>query len=92
MFAAQVDALVAEAAKLDDEEFTAYGDGWTGNVGTALIDAVFSIRAKYAAKDPTKGVRGRVEAFNAKHPEAMNDLSALVALGEKECATSWAGG
>lgn len=80
----QVRALVAEAAKLNDEEFAAYSDGWKGNVGTALIDAVFSIRARYQAKDPTKGVIGRVRAFNSKHPEAMNDLSALVSLGEKE--------
>lgn len=84
MSAAQVDALVAEAAKLDDAEFTAYSGGWPGNVGTALIDAVFSIRAMYEAKDPTKGVIGRLRTFNAKHPEAMNDLSALVALSETE--------
>lgn len=84
MSAAQIDALVAEAAKLDDEEFTAYGEGWTGNVGTALIDAVFSIRAQYEAKDPTKGVIGRLRTFNAKHSEAMNDLSSLMALVETE--------
>lgn len=84
MSAEQVDALVAEAAKLDDEEFTVYSGGWKGNVGTALVDAVFSIRAKYRTNDPTKGVSGRLRAFNAKHPEAMNDLSSLVALGEEE--------
>lgn len=46
----QVRALVVEAAKLDDEEFAAYSNGRKGNVGTAMIDAVFSIRARYQAK------------------------------------------
>lgn len=80
----QTRALVAEVAKLGDAEFTAYSGGWAGYVGAALVDAVFSIRAKYEAKDPTKGVIGRVKIFNAEHPEAMNDLSKLAALSEQE--------
>ncbi|GLI29531.1 MULTISPECIES: hypothetical protein [Brachybacterium] len=80
----KVQALVAEVAKLDDAEFTAYSGGWKGNIGTALVDAVFSIRARYQAEDPAKGVIGRLRAFNEKHPEAMNDLSALASLGEQE--------
>lgn len=80
----QVRAVVAEAAKIDDAEFSAHGGGWQGQVGTALVDAVFSIRARYQAKDPSKGVIGRLREFNAKHPEATDDLSALMALGEEE--------
>lgn len=83
LFEEQFRALAAEVAKLDDAEFIAYSGGWEGKIGTSLVDAVFSIRAKYEAKDPTKGVLGRVKAFNEKHPEATNDLSALAALGEQ---------
>ena len=84
MSEAQIRAVVAEVAKLEDAEFDAYRDGWKGNVGTALVDAVFSIRAQYQVKDPTKGVSGRLRTFNDKHPEAMNDLAALIAVGESE--------
>ena len=84
MSAEQVHALAAEVAKLDAEEFTAYSGGWKGNVGTALVDAVFSIRARYQANDPSKGVIGRLKTFNERHPEAMDDLRALVAVGEQE--------
>lgn len=83
----QVRALVAEVARIDDAEFSAYGGGWEGKIGTALIDAVFSIRAKYEAKDPSKGVIGRLRTFNSTHPEAMDDLTALVDLGEEQLRT-----
>lgn len=86
MFEQQVRAVVAETAKLDHDEFTAYSGGWKGYVGTALVDAVFSIRAKYQVKDPTKGVSGRLSTFNAKYPEAMNDLAELAAVGEPDLA------
>lgn len=83
---AQVGALVAETRKIADSEFTEYGGGWKGRIGTALVDAVFSIRAKYTAKDPTRGVIGRLVAFNEARPEAMDDLDALIELGEHELA------
>lgn len=86
MFEQQVRAVVAETAKLDHDEFTAYSGGWKGYVGTALVDAVFSIRAKYQVKDPAKGVIGRLKTFNAKYPEAMNDLAVLAAVGEQDLA------
>lgn len=82
----QVRALISEVAKLEEEEFTAYSGGWKGNIGTALVDAVFSIRAKYQAKDPAKGVIGRLRSFNDTHPGAMNDLTALVDVGAEELA------
>lgn len=82
----QVRALISEVAKLEEEEFTAYSGGWKGNIGTALVDAVFSIRAKYQAKDPTKGVSGRLRTFNDSHPGTMNDLTALVDVGAEELA------
>lgn len=82
----QVRAVVAETSKLNDDEFTAYSGGWKGSIGTALVDAVFSIRAKYQVNDPTKGVIGRLKTFNERFPEAMNDLSALAAVGEQGLA------
>lgn len=86
MFEQQVRAVLAETAKLNDDEFTAYSGGWKGRVGTALVDAVFSIRARYRVDDPSKGVGGRLKTFNAKYPEAINDLAALAAVGEHDLA------
>lgn len=49
----------------------------------ALIDAVYSIRANYHAKDPTKGVMNRARAFRDLYPDAIDDLAGLRALGEE---------
>lgn len=78
----QLNAVLAEVAKIDDGEFAEYGGGWPGEIGTALVDAVFSIRARYHAKDPTKGVLGRVRKFRSQHPDAAADLRTLSRLGE----------
>lgn len=60
-----------------------HGGGWPDEVGMALIDAVFSIRAKYRAVTPGRGVYGRARAFHAAHSEARDDLRALVDVGDQ---------
>jgi len=79
----RVDAVVEAVANIKDLEFEAYQGGWQGEIGTALVDAIFSIRAKYNAADPAKGVSGRIRTFREKYPETRNDLPALVELGEE---------
>lgn len=79
----QLDAVVTALANIEDSEFTVYTRGWEGEISTALLDAVFSIRAKYEASDPAKGVIGRVRTLRDEHPEVRADLRALVAVGEE---------
>jgi hypothetical protein len=73
--------VLGEIGKIDQGELAEYGGGWRGEIGTALVDAVFSIRARYQTKDPAKGVHGRVQNFRDLHPGATDDLRALTALG-----------
>lgn len=83
MTSSRVDAVVKAIAEIEDIEFDAYQGGWQNEIGTALVDAVFSMRAKYNASDPAKGVSGRVRKFREEYPETRNDLSALARLGEE---------
>ncbi|RAX15343.1 hypothetical protein DC347_17915 [Pseudarthrobacter sp. AG30] len=78
-------AVVAVAKALDripEENFTAWPGGWPDQIGMALVDAVFSIRAVYKTKDPVKGVLGRANSFLDAYPDAANDLECLLSLGE----------
>lgn len=81
-----VDAVVRAVDTIDAENFAAYGGGWPGEVGTALVDAVFSIRAQYHANTPGRGVLGRVKTLRETHPDAKDDLRAVVALGAERLA------
>lgn len=85
-YSAQLDAIVAAVRAIPEENFTAYRGGYPQEISTALIDAVFSIRARYDSKFPGSGVRNRVQAFREEHGDAVNDLSALVALGANPIA------
>lgn len=82
----EVAALVREVAKIEPSEFAQYGGGWPDQIGLALLDAVFSIRAKYNAKTEGHGVLGRVVAFRETHSDAVDDLERLAALGGDEIA------
>lgn len=75
------DALISAVDQIPNEYFSMYGGGWIDEISTALLDAVFSIRSRYRAADPSKGVIGRVRAFRDTEPGAMDDLTALSGLG-----------
>lgn len=77
----QLEALITQISKIPDSEFAEYRGGWPDQIGTALVDAVFSIRAKYDAKNESRGVRGRTRRLITEHPEVADDLQALVNLG-----------
>lgn len=86
----RVDAVVKAVAEIDDSEFRAYRGGRQNEIRTALVDAVYSIRAQYDASDLLKGVGGRVRTFREKYSETRNDLSALAKLVKNESVKSWA--
>lgn len=79
-----VAAVRRAVAQIDDAEFSAYRGGWRGQIGTALVDAVFSMRARYDSRTPGVGVFGRVRAFQKAFPGATDDLRALAALDEAD--------
>lgn len=74
-------AVLTAVNDIPEHYFTAYQGGWKNEISTSLIDAVFSMRSTYRAKDPTKGVLGRVKTFRDTFPHIKNDLSALAELG-----------
>lgn len=79
-----VAAIRRAVAQIDDAEFSKYRGEWRGQIGTALVDAVFSIRATYDSRTPGVGVLGRVRAFRDAFPEATDDLRVLTALDEAD--------
>lgn len=80
----QHQAVLAALDEIDESDFQDGRVGWPGEISTALVDAVFSIRARYESPTPGKGVLGRVESFRRTHEDRRDDLKALVELGESE--------
>lgn len=78
---ARVFALQNAVGYISEDYFTDYGGGWPDEIATALIDAVFSIRARYRASDPAAGVIGRVRTFRAEEESVVDDLAELRDLG-----------
>jgi len=78
----QLAAVMKSVSEIPDDKFTAYPGGWPNEISTALVDAVYSIMAKYTAADSTKGVEGRLRTFRQTYPQVLNDLQFLVDLGE----------
>lgn len=72
----ELDRVVEAVRRVPDELFQRYRGARHDQVGTALVDAVFSIRARYG------GVAERLEEFAALHPEAVNSLEGLSRLPE----------
>lgn len=81
MAQSQMSTVLTAVNEIPEYYFTAYRGGWKDEISTSLIDAAFSMRSTYRAKDPTKGVLGRVKTFRDAFPRIKNDLSALTALG-----------
>lgn len=74
-------AVQSAASVIPAELFKEYGGGWTSEISTALVDAVFSIQALYRAKDPNAGVIGRLQTFRREECAAVDDLRVLSSLG-----------
>lgn len=80
----QLDALEAATSSIDPDFWSSYQGGWKTEISTALLDAVFSIRASYRSNNPGKGVYNRLMHFRELHGETVQSLEALAALGEEQ--------
>lgn len=60
------------------EDLPEWPGGWPGEIECALLDAVFSIRARYGG--PTSGVRAVVNRGRTHRGEAADDLRPLAAV------------
>ncbi|AGF71448.1 hypothetical protein [Corynebacterium halotolerans] len=80
---AEISAVAAAARAVPPENFGSWRGGWPGEIVTALLDAVFSMRAVSDSGSDGRGVLGRVRMFRGRHEDVVNDLAALVALGEE---------
>lgn len=80
---AEISAVAAAARAIPPENFDSWRGGWPDEIATALLDAVFSMRAVYDSGSDGRGVLGRVRMFRGRHEDVVNDLAALTALGEE---------
>ena len=78
---ARLDAVVAAVRHVPKDNFTAFRGGYPKEISTSLLDAVFSMRARYNSATPGRGVWRRVQTFRVECPEAINDLAAMTAIG-----------
>lgn len=81
---AKLKAVVEAVHSVPAENFSVYGGGWPEEISTALLDAVFSMRAVYRSDRPGVGVHGRLTTFREKYDGAKDDLALLHAIGEGE--------
>ncbi|MFF1254663.1 hypothetical protein ACFVYC_19495 [Pseudarthrobacter sp. NPDC058329] len=80
---ALVDAFVHDVKQIPGERFEIYRNGWEGQIGMALLDAVYSKQTQYRTKRG-KGLLPRLLAFHGKHEPARSDLRELLKLSETE--------
>lgn len=76
-----VDAFERDVRTIPNEKFEVYQKGWEGQLGMALVDAVYSKQMLYKTKRG-KGLLPRLLAFKEKYPLAGLDLRELVKLSE----------
>jgi len=58
--------------------------GWPGEIEAALIDAIFSIRARYGSRSARTGVYGAVVRWQDHRGGRADDLASLAATSEPE--------
>lgn len=75
MTEAQVTRLVAHLQETVGIDLPEWPGGWPNEVESALLDAIFSIRARYGG--PTSGVRAVVHRWRDHRRGSADDLSAL---------------
>ena len=70
----RLEALVREEIGADAAKWPG---GWPGDIDAAVIDAVYSIRAKYGNREKGTGVYGAVQRWRAQRPGGGDDLKVL---------------
>jgi hypothetical protein len=71
------------------EEWALWPGGWPGQIGTALVDAVYSARATYSTKHG-RGVLPLVQAWRTRAVVSRSSLVALIKEIEAEGPHPWA--
>jgi hypothetical protein len=80
---AEVEKLVDRIeADIPREEWPTWPGGWKGDIEAAVLDAIFSIRARYGGENT--GVRGVVKRWRESRGEGRDDLKALEAFEGRE--------
>lgn len=78
-----IDAFERDVRTIQADQFEVYQNGWEGQLGMALVDAVFSKQMLYKTKRG-KGLLPRLRAFKEKYPHAGVDLRELLKLSEED--------
>lgn len=78
-----IDAFECDVRTIPGDRFEVYQKGWEGQIGMALVDAVYSKQTRYKTKRG-RGLLPRLLAFQEKNPHAGTDLSELLELTEPE--------
>jgi len=81
----RIDATITR----DPAQWQAWPGGWRGEIGTALVDAVFSARARYTTEHG-KGVKPLVDAWRAGAGGATSSLRALIEQIDSLEVAGWA--
>lgn len=69
-------------ADLPRDQWPTWPGGWKGDIEAAVLDAIFSIRARYGGENT--GVRGVVKRWRGSRGGGRDDLKALEAFDERE--------
>ncbi len=80
---ALIEAFIRDLRTIPESRFEVYQKGWEGQLGMALVDAVYSKQTRYKTKRG-KGLLPRLLAFQKKHEKAGEDLRELARLPEQE--------
>lgn len=78
-----IDAFERDVRTIQSDQFEVYQNGWEGQLGMALVDAVYSKQMLYKTKRG-KGLLPRLRAFKEKYPHAGVDLRELLKLSEAD--------
>lgn len=78
-----IDAFERDVRTIQADQFEVYQNGWEGQLGMALVDAVYSKQMLYKTKRG-KGLLPRLRAFKEKYPHAGVDLRELLKLSEAD--------
>ncbi|WP_104112101.1 hypothetical protein [Arthrobacter sp. N199823] len=78
-----IDAFERDVRTIQADQFEVYQNGWEGQLGMALVDAVYSKQMLYKTKRG-KGLLPRLRAFKEKYPQAGVDLRELLELSEAD--------
>lgn len=78
----EASALVDHISReLPQSSWPTWPGGWQGEIEAAVLDSVFSIRARYGTR--TSGVRGVVGRWRANRAQTLDDLAALADFGAR---------